>query len=71
MLGYLSRYTRRVAISNRRLIACDHKGVTFRYEDYRADGLARYKIMTLAAHEFIRRFLMHVLPKGLHRSVIR
>ena len=67
VLAYLSRYTHRVAIANRRLIACDHRGVTFRYKDYRADGPARYKVMTLAAHEFIRRFLMHVLPKGLHR----
>ena len=67
VLAYLSRYTHRVAIANRRLIACDHRGVTFRYKDYRADGPARYKVMTLATHEFIRRFLMHVLPKGLHR----
>jgi hypothetical protein len=67
VLAYLSRYTHRVAISNHRLIASDHRGVTFRYKDYRADGPARYKIMTLAAHEFIRRFLMHVLPKGFHR----
>jgi putative transposase/transposase-like zinc-binding protein len=67
VLTYLSRYTHRVAISNRRLIACDHRGVTFKYKDYRADGPASYKVMTLATHEFIRRFLMHVLPKGLHR----
>jgi hypothetical protein len=67
VLAYLSRYTHRVAISNHRLIVSDHRGVTFRYKDYRADGPARYKIMTLAAHEFIRRFLMHVLPKGFHR----
>jgi hypothetical protein len=67
VLAYLSRYTHRVAISNSRLIASDHRGVTFRYKDYRADGPARYKVMTLATHEFIRRFLMHVLPKGLHR----
>jgi hypothetical protein len=67
VLAYLSRYTHRVAISNHRLIASDHRGVTFRYKDYRADGSARYKIMTLAAHEFVRRFLMHVLPKGCHR----
>jgi hypothetical protein len=67
VLAYLSRYTHRVAISNHRLIASDHRGVTFRYKDYRADGSARYKIMTLAAHEFIRRFLLHVLPKGFHR----
>ena len=67
VLAYLARYTHRVAISNHRLIASDHRGVTFRYKDYRADGPARYKIMTLATHEFIRRFLVHVLPKGLHR----
>jgi hypothetical protein len=67
VLAYLSRYTHRVAISNHRLIASDQRGVTFRYKDYRVDGSARYKIMTLAAHEFIRRFLMHVLPKGFHR----
>jgi predicted Zn-ribbon and HTH transcriptional regulator len=67
VLAYLSRYTHRVAISNGRLIAFDHNGVTFKYKDYRADGRARYKRMTLAAHEFIRRFLIHVLPKGFHR----
>ena len=65
MLAYLSRYTHRVAISNRRLIASNHNGVTFRYKDYRADGRARYKVMTLGTHEFIRRFLIHVLPKRL------
>ena len=67
VLAYLSRYTHRVAISNRRIIKADATGVTFRYKDYRADGTARYKTMTLDPHEFIRRFLMHVLPKGLHR----
>jgi hypothetical protein len=67
VLTYLSRYTHRVAISNRRLIALDHNGVTFNYKDYRADGRARYKTMTLATHEFIRRFLIHVLPDGFHR----
>ena len=67
VLAYLSRYTHRVAISNSRLIAFDQKGVTFKYKDYRADGRARYKRMTLAPHEFIRRFLIHVLPKGFHR----
>ncbi len=67
VLAYLSRYTHRVAISNQRLINADATGVTFRYKDYRADGTARYKTMTLDPHEFIRRFLMHVLPKGLHR----
>jgi hypothetical protein len=67
VLRYLSRYTHRVAISNRRLIAADQRGITFKYKDYRLDGPARYKTMTLNPHEFIRRFLMHVLPKGLHR----
>ena len=67
VLAYLARYTHRVAISNRRLIAFNEDGVTFRYKDYRADGRARYKRMTLATGEFIRRFLIHVLPKGFHR----
>ena len=67
MLAYLSRYTHRVAISNTRLIAHDERGVTFHYKDYRADGLARRKVMTLAADEFIRRFMLHILPKGFHR----
>ena len=67
VLAYLSRYTHRVAISNRRLIALNDNGVTFNYKDYRADGRARHKVMTLATSEFIRRFLLHVLPKGFHR----
>jgi hypothetical protein len=67
VLRYLARYTHRVAISNRRLIACDAKGVTFKWKDYRIEGPERYKIMTLATNEFIRRFLMHVLPAGFHR----
>lgn len=67
VLAYLSRYTHRVAISNRRLIAADETGVTFKYKDYRIEGPERYKTMTLATGEFIRRFLMHVLPKGFHR----
>ena len=67
VLAYLSRYTHRVAISNRRLIAFDEKGVTFRYKDYRRDGPDRQRVMTLASHEFIRRFLLHVLPRGFHR----
>ena len=67
VLAYLSRYTHRVAIANSRLIAFDENGVTFRYKDYRADGRARYKTMTLATDEFIRRFLIHVLPHGFHR----
>jgi hypothetical protein len=67
VLAYLSRYTHRVAISNRRLIALDEAGVTFRFKDYRRDGADRYRTMTLATDEFIRRFLLHVLPKGFHR----
>ena len=67
VLAYLSRYTHRVAISNRRLIAFDQTGVTFLYKDYRRDGAERQQVMTLAADEFIRRFLLHVLPRGFHR----
>ena len=67
VLRYLARYTHRVAISNRRLLACNEKGVTFKWKDYRLEGRARYQVMTLATHEFIRRFLMHVLPAGFHR----
>ncbi len=67
VLAYLARYTHRVAISNGRLIACDNTGVTFTCKDYRANGRARYKCMTLPTHEFIRRFLLHVLPDGFHR----
>ncbi len=67
VLAYLSRYTHRVAIANSRLIAVDKQGVTFRWKDYRTGGRDRYKRMTLATGEFIRRFLIHVLPKGLHR----
>jgi hypothetical protein len=67
VLRYLSRYTHRVAISNRRLVSIDHNGVAFRWKDYRIDGPERWKTMTLHSHEFIRRFLSHVLPKGFHR----
>jgi hypothetical protein len=67
VLAYLARYTHRVAISNSRLIRADADSVTFRVKDYRIDGPGRYKTMTLKAHEFIRRFLIHVLPKGQHR----
>jgi hypothetical protein len=66
-LAYLSRYTHRVAISNSRLLALDERGVTFRWKDYRAKGRTRHKTMTLAAEEFMRRFLLHVLPAGFHR----
>jgi len=67
VLAYLARYTHRVAISNSRLIALDDNGVTFKWKDYRVEGRDRYKVMTLATHEFIRRFLSHVLPPGFHR----
>ena len=67
VLAYLSRYTHRVAISNSRLLACDSAGVAFKYKDYRAKGRARQKVMRLAKGEFIRRFLIHVLPTGFHR----
>jgi hypothetical protein len=67
VLAYLSRYTHRVAISNSRLLTCDDAGVAFRYKNYRADGLARQKVMRLTTDEFIRRFLIHVLPSGFHR----
>ena len=67
VLAYLSRYTHRVAIANSRLITCDERGVTFKWKDYRIEGRDRYKQMTLTADEFIHRFLIHVLPKGLHR----
>jgi len=67
VLAYLSRYTHRVAIANSRLIACDRNSVTFRWKDYRAEGRERQKVMTLTTAEFIRRFLIHVLPQGFHR----
>jgi hypothetical protein len=71
VLAYLSRYTHRVAIANSRLIALDDKSVIFRWKDYRAaktkGGRPRHKTMTLATSEFIRRFLIHVLPDGFHR----
>jgi hypothetical protein len=67
VLAYLSRYTHRVAISNSRLVALDDVGVTFKWKDYRVEGRGRFKTMTLDPAEFIRRFLMHVLPSGFHR----
>jgi Putative transposase len=67
VLAYLSRYTHRVAIANSRLIALGNAGATFRWKDYRATGRERFKIMTLAVDEFIRRFLLHMLPSGFHR----
>jgi len=66
VLAYLSRYTHRVAISNRRLISIDDRTVAFTWKDYRAEGAERYKTMNLPIHEFIRRFLIHVFPKRFH-----
>jgi hypothetical protein len=67
VLQYLARYTHRVAISNRRLVAADANAVTFKYKDYRLDRAQRFKTMTIETGEFIRRFLSHMLPKGFHR----
>ena len=67
VLAYLARYTHRVAISNSRLIGLDEANVTFKWKDYRIKGRDRLKTMTLDAAEFIRRFLLHVLPSGFHR----
>ena len=67
VLAYLSRYTHRVAISNRRLIRFDENEVTFRYKDYRRTGADQQQVMTRSTDEFIRRFLLHVLPRGFHR----
>jgi Putative transposase/Transposase zinc-binding domain len=67
VLAYLARYTHRVAIGNSRLVSADEKGITFKYKDYRVEGPGRYKTMTLEPAEFIRRFMLHVLPKGFHR----
>jgi hypothetical protein len=67
VLAYLSRYTHRVAIANSRLLSLNEQGVTFRWKDYRTKGCTRYKTMTLEADEFIRRFLLHILPTGFHR----
>jgi hypothetical protein len=67
VLAYLARYTHRVAIANSRLVSLDERGVTFRYKDYRRNGRARFRTMTLTPNEFIRRFMLHVLPNGFHR----
>ena len=66
MLAYLSGYTHRVAISNSRLLGFDHTGVTLRYKDCRSDGADRQQVMTLTAYEFIRHFLLNILPRGFH-----
>ncbi|QEE41693.1 MULTISPECIES: IS91 family transposase [unclassified Methylobacterium] len=67
VLAYLARYTHRVAISSRRILAFDGASVSFRVKDYRRDEAGRPRVMTLSATEFIRRFLLHVLPRGFHR----
>lgn len=67
VVEYLGRYTHRVALSNRRLLALDERGVTFQYKDYRSSDPQRWRPMTLSADEFIRRFLLHVLPDGFQR----
>ena len=67
VLAYLARYTHRVAIGNSRLVSADAKSVTFKVKDYRVEGPGRYKTMMVAPGEFMRRFLLHVLPKGFHR----
>jgi hypothetical protein len=67
VLAYLSRYTHRVAIANSRLIAFDEHRVTFQWKDYRVSEEHRYQTLSLATDEFIRRFLLHVLPQGFHR----
>ena len=69
VLAYLARYTHRVAISNSRLVGLDERGVTFRYKDYRRNGRERFRTMTLKPNEFIRRFLLHVLPKGSRQAI--
>jgi hypothetical protein len=67
VLAYLARYTHRVAIGNSRLVELTDEHVRFRWKDYRANDRSKNKVMTLAAGEFMRRFLMHVLPNGFHR----
>jgi len=63
----IANHERGIAISNTRLISCDGRGVIFKYKDYRANGGERQKLMTLTTDEFIRRFLLHILPHGFHR----
>ena len=67
VLDYVARYTNRIAISNNRLLSIEDGKVRFRWKDYRIEGRDRLKTMTLDAAEFIRRFLLHVLPSGFHR----
>ena len=67
VLAYLARYTHRVAIANSRLVALEDGEVSFRWKDYRQSGRTRPKVMRLSTAEFMRRFLLHVLPDGFHR----
>ena len=67
VLAYLSRYTHRIAIANSRLLSMDENGITFKWKNYRCKKAKRYTSMTLSADEFIRRFLLHILPSGFHR----
>lgn len=67
VLSYLSRYTHRVAIANSRLLTANKDQVTFKFKDYRLEGKKRFGTMTLATDEFIRRFLIHIVPDGFHR----
>ena len=67
VLAYLARYTHRVAIGNSRLVELTDEHVSFRWKDYRAKGRSKAKIMRLSPAEFMRRFLMHVLPDAFHR----
>ena len=67
VLAYLARYTHRVAITNSRLLDLDETHVTFRWKDYRESGDHQSKVMRITIAEFIRRFLLHVLPNGFHR----
>ncbi len=67
MLAYLNRYTHRIAISNHRPVSADADTVAFHWKDYRIKRGDRMKVMRLPTTEFIRRFLIHVLPSGFHR----
>ena len=69
VLDYLGRYTHRVALSNDRILSAHSREVTFSYRDRKNHN--RKKTMTLDAHEFIRRFLLHIIPKGFCVSVTR
>jgi Putative transposase len=67
VLAYLARYTHRVAITNRRLLDVDQTHVTFSWKDYRKGARRKHKVMRVDIGEFMRRFLLHILPNGFHR----